>query len=128
VTLDIPDDLDCLVPTLILQPIVENAVKYGVDENGYRNIAISARQTQEEVAITVTDCGPGFHPEALSEIHSDSSSSNHIGLVNVNRRLKSIFGEDSGLSITCTPQGSEVKLRIASSCENHLWTAGKEPA
>ncbi|PKM85702.1 MAG: sensor histidine kinase [Firmicutes bacterium HGW-Firmicutes-11] len=128
VTLDIPEDLDCLVPTLILQPIVENAVKYGVDDNGYRKIIISAYQTPEEVAITVTDCGPGFHPDALNEIYSESSSSNHIGLVNVNRRLKSIYGEDSGLSITCTPQGSEVRLRIVNNFENHLLTARKEPA
>lgn len=126
VTMDVPDNLDCMVPTLILQPIVENAVKYGVDSYGFRKICVMARQEEEGAIIIVTDEGPGFSPEVLNAINADTMNPennireerSHVGLLNVNKRLKSIFGEDSGLLITSSPEGSQVTLIIPSICES----------
>lgn len=117
VTMDIPKDIDCLVPNLILQPIVDNAIKYGVDVNGYMRIGVVARQEITGTRIIVTDCGPGFLPEILEEIMAESSSSSHIGLINVNKRMKSIFGEEYGLAITCSEYGSQVQLFIPNAVE-----------
>lgn len=128
VTVDVPEELDCLVPTLILQPIVENAVKYGADETGRRRISIVARHISKGVSITVTDGGPGFQPEILAEIRDNKTGSRHIGLTNVNRRLKSIFGEESGLSITSTPEGSQVRLLMADPHVQFSYSERKESA
>ncbi|MBK5247033.1 MAG: histidine kinase [Peptostreptococcaceae bacterium] len=125
VTMDIPKEIDCLLPTLILQPIVDNAIKYGGDANGYMKIAVVARQEVRGTRITVTDCGPGFLPEILEEIMSESSSSSHIGLINVNKRMKSIFGEAYGIAITCSEEGPKVLLFIPNAVDVPLKLEGK---
>jgi len=119
VTVDIPEDVDCLVPTLILQPIVENAVKYGVDSHGRRRINIAARQDSGSVTISVSDSGPGFPPDILEKLHSGSSGSNRIGLSNVQKRLKSIYGEENNLQITSRPEGSQVVFMITEAKGEH---------
>jgi len=126
VTMDIPENIDCMVPNLILQPIVDNAIKYGVDENGYMKISVVARKEADGTRILVTDCGPGFLPEILEEIMAESSGSSHIGLINVNKRMKSIFGEEYGLVITCSQEGAQVQLFIPDVSEVPSRTERKE--
>lgn len=129
VTIDIPDYVDCLVPTLILQPIVENAVKYGVDSHGRRRISIVAREVSGSVSIIVSDSGPGFPPDVLKDLHNGASSINRIGLSNVQRRLKSTYGEENNLQITCIPEGSRVEFMITDAAkEDASRTDRKEPA
>ncbi|WP_052090873.1 LytS/YhcK type 5TM receptor domain-containing protein [Desulfosporosinus sp. HMP52] len=128
VTIDIPDYIDCLVPTLILQPIVENAVKYGADSQGRRCISIVARQVPGCVTITVSDGGPGFPPDVLERLHSITSDGNHIGLFNVQKRLKSIYGEEDHLCITCSSNGSIVELKITDAKEDAYRAERKESA
>jgi len=128
VTIDIPESVDCLVPTLILQPIVENAVKYGADSHGRRCIRIVAREISGSVTISVSDCGPGFPADVLEKLHDGASGGNHIGLFNVQKRLESIYGEDSKLHITCLPEGSQVEFKITDAKEDAYRTNWKEPA
>jgi len=129
VTIDIPENVDCLVPTLILQPIVENAVKYGVDSCGRRRIRIVVvQEVSDSFSVIVSDCGPGFPPEVLEDLHNGASSGHHIGLSNVQRRLKSIYGEENNLHITCTPEGSQVEFMITDAKEDAYRSDRKEPA
>ena len=81
-------DLGCTsfrLPTLTLQPLVENAVTYGVrkSETGSGLITIRSREKSDCYEISVTDDGPGFLPDAAS----DDSERSHIGLQNVRERL-----------------------------------------
>ena len=130
VRMDIPEEIDCIVPTLILQPIVENAIKYGVNKEGYRKVGVKVRQSSQRVAIHVTDGGPGFPPEIMKEILSDNPNSSigskHVGLLNVRNRLKSIFGEESSFIITSSSKGSQVTLIIPGVCDAQLKAEKKE--
>lgn len=128
ITIDIPEYVDCLVPTLILQPIVENAVKYGADSHGRRRISIVARQLSGRIAISVSDCGPGFPPDALEKLFSGGFDGNHIGLSNIQKRLRSIYGEENILRITSVPEGSKVEFMITEAKDDAYCTSWKEPA
>lgn len=95
---DVPKQLNCAIPSFILQPLVENAVRYGADSSGLRSVAIRARQTQDGIRIEVTDRGPGV-PEAIVEtIVSGREPEKSYGLYNVHTRLKKIYGPSNGLT------------------------------
>ena len=68
VTIQVDEDLDCMVPSFILQPLVENAVRYGADKTGLRSVSIEARRLNEMVEISVSDHGPGFPPDVLEQL------------------------------------------------------------
>jgi len=88
VTCDVPEELGAaLVPALILQPIVENAVKYGVaGAPPPASIALRAWATDGRLTLEVVDSGKG---------HGPTSSGGGIGLANVHQRLGLIYGEDA---------------------------------
>lgn len=79
------------LPSLLLQPLVENAIKYAVtpQEEG-ADIAVEARRTGDRVLITVSDTGPGSDAQALS--HGQSSTG--VGLANIRDRLAQAYGAD----------------------------------
>ena len=110
--LDVSVDVDpearrALVPTLILQPLVENAVKHGVTSaRGGSRIEVRARREGEYVVVTVRDTGPGPSPEALV-------SSGGVGLANTEARLHQMYGETNALSLRPAEGGGAVaEIRI----------------
>jgi two-component system LytT family sensor kinase len=107
-----PDVLQTVVPVLSLQPLVENAVKHGVEARaGKRTIEIVAIDHDLDVELRVCDDGPGMDTdEAASAL---SGARGGIGLSNVNRRLRSTFGEDYGLEIQSVPaRGTTVVMVV----------------
>ncbi len=114
IELDIPSDLHCMVPSFILQPIVENAVKHGAMRGGSEGrVIIAARQLPQETVISVKDNGLGIDPQVVQSLYDGTISRQKVGLANVHKRLKSIYGEQNGLLIsTPPPQGTEVVIRI----------------
>jgi two-component system LytT family sensor kinase len=102
-----PEVLSTLVPTLMVQPLVENAVKHGIEQRrGNGTIVIEADDQDDECLIRVKDDGEGFLvPLDLGE---------HPGaLGNINRRLSHIFGPAHGLEIESSPgKGTSVNVRI----------------
>lgn len=100
-TLDIPDELyDCIVPKMILQPIVENAILHGLD--GVENSSITVRAIYsggENFRIVITDNGRGFPPEMVGHpYHRDKNlAKGHLGLYNVDTILTRFYGENCGL-------------------------------
>lgn len=112
VTYDVPEKLDVIIPTLILQPIVENAVRHGIDDRGRRIVHIEIVEEKEAYIVHICDKGKGFREEVLMKLESGEPIGSSIGLSNVHKRMKSIYGEDGGLKIKSTEKGSRVELRF----------------
>lgn len=107
VDIDVEEDLDCLVPSFILQPLVENAVRYGADRKGNRHVSIHAHFKGACAEISVSDKGPGIPQEVIEHLYLGDKAAG-VGLLNVHKRLKSIYGEENGLKIESSPSGSRV--------------------
>lgn len=112
ISYDIPEHMNMEIPTLILQPIVENAVRYGIDCKGRRIVHIEIKEKDEGYVVRISDKGKGFPPEVLENLEQNKSMGNSIGLSNVDKRLKSIYGENNGLRIESSENGSTVELRF----------------
>lgn len=112
VTKELPDDLTSLrLPPLILQPIVENAVRHGGIAVDDRRVDIRISQDDERAYISVSDQGPGFPPEVLEELKNPDSP-NYTGLFNVRKRLHSIYGSLCEFKIESSGSGSTVSFSI----------------
>lgn len=108
---DIPEALhDALVPSLILQPLIENSIKHGLHEAGkITTLRLSAQTIGSRLVLDVSDNGPG----------QSESAGTGIGLRNVERRLRTRFGGDSRFLATSIKEGGfqvrlELPLRFAS--------------
>ena len=110
VELDVEDDLNCKVPSFILQPLVENAVRHGGDRTGARHVSLSAHSVEGMAEIAVADRGQGIPREVVLGLYTGQGKG--VGLSNVHKRLKSIYGEDNGLKIETSEAGSRVWFRI----------------
>ena len=91
--------LDCMIPKLILQPLVENAILHGLNDRDNGSIAVAVGETaQQELCISVSDDGCGLSEEMLRRFQSEGpGSGGHLGLYNVNVILKKYYGPDYGL-------------------------------
>jgi len=103
---DLPQDLEeARVPGMILQPLVENSVKYAISAVARPvTITLAAREEFDRLVITVSDDGPGVPQGA-----------NHgfgIGLANVRDRLEARFGPDIGFTSAPVPGGYRTEIRI----------------
>lgn len=110
VELEVDEELNCMVPSFILQPLVENAVRYGVDKKGNRYVKISALKKGDMAIIAVCDHGPGIPDEIIEGL--ETGQGRGVGLLNVHQRLKSIYGEHNGLQIEASAEGSLVSFCI----------------
>ena len=103
---DLPDDLrDARVPGMILQPLIENSVKYAVaPHNRPVTITLSAREDYGRLVIRVSDDGPG-----------GKQAGGHgfgIGLANVRDRIQARFGKEASVSSGAVPDGYATELRL----------------
>ena len=103
---DLPADLeDARVPGMILQPLVENSVKYAISAVARPvTITLAAREEFDRLVITVSDDGPGVPQGA----HHGFG----IGLANVRDRLEARFGADIGFTSAPVPGGYRTEIRI----------------
>ncbi len=103
---DLPADLEeARVPGMILQPLVENSVKYAVSPVSRRvTITLAARAELDQLVITVSDDGPG--------VPQGGSHGLGIGLANVRDRLEARFGPDIGFTSGPVPGGYRTEIRI----------------
>jgi two-component system LytT family sensor kinase len=93
-----PEILQAVVPVLSLQPLVENAVRHGVEpRSGAAHVTIVGRDLGADVELRVSDDGPGLDVEAARAALDGSSGG--IGLPNVHSRLQATFGPGYGLEI-----------------------------
>lgn len=111
VDIQVEEDLDCMIPPFILQPLVENAIRYGMDRQGFRKVTVTARREGDEshplVRISVCDRGQGFAPDIdIAGLLDGTGGARGVGLRNVHQRLKAIYGNEYGLHIDTGPDGS----------------------
>ena len=118
VTLQVaPEVLTVVVPFLALQPLVENAVRHGLAQRRSGSVEIIARDEGADCIITIEDDGIGMDPEALrlgsGDVLSDGEQAAHVGLTNVDHRLRAAFGNDYGLVVETAPgAGTKVIMRV----------------
>lgn len=115
VTLQVaPEVLNVALPFLALQPLVENAVRHGLSGRaGGGTITIVAADEGTDCLISVEDDGVGMDPDLLRSGTLDSDEAAHVGLSNVDDRLRAAFGNDYGLVVdTALGSGTKVSLRV----------------
>jgi len=104
--IDVSEDIKrIIIPKLILQPIVENSIIHGFDFSSQKGeILISTREENGEINIYITDNGVGIDEEEIKKILSEPPDNergklNSIGVWNIHKRLKLIYGENYGVQI-----------------------------
>ena len=113
-----PDILDDCIVKLVLQPILENAINYGVREmDDCGKILIRGWKEQENIFMQVSDNGMGIPEEEIDLLLKDTNrvhkKGSGVGLVNVNNRLRLLFGEPYGLQIESElDEGTTVTVSI----------------
>ena len=119
--IDVPDEiLDCEIPKLVLQPIVENAILHGIlgKESKSGNIVIMAWQENSDIVFVVSDDGIGIPEEQMEHILTGKGHSTHgsnIGIFNTHKRLQLYYdNQNFGLTYRSTLGiGTEVEVRIS---------------
>ena len=114
-----PDVMEARLPSLLLQPIVENAIKYAVtpSEDG-ADILVDARRIADRLVITVADTGPGLNAAQSSNQPAETVSTN-VGLANIRDRLRQAYGDDHRFELAeNSPQGLIVLIDIPYQTEN----------
>lgn len=109
-----PEVLPVVVPFLCLQPLVENAIRHGLeDKSGAGRITIVGEDQDTDCVITIEDDGVGEDPERVRRALAGDVSMDSVGLGNVDERLRSTFGDDYGLVVETAPgAGTKVIVRV----------------
>jgi two-component system sensor histidine kinase YesM len=124
-----PDTLECVIPKLIVQPIVENAVYHGLEMKvGNGTICLKARRDETHVYIDIIDDGIGIDEntlyrlnESLEEVLNETAAdgetgdgaliSSSIGIINVHKRIRLLYGDEYGLHISSRiAEGTHVSI------------------
>src|SRR5690606_30543047 len=110
--IDVPEEMRTVIlPRLILQPIIENAVIHGIEpKEGQGSIRITGTRDGANCRITVKDNGLGIDEAAANKLRRrleqvENVDNDSFGLWNVNRRLKLLFGEQAGVTIARNNEG-----------------------
>ena len=112
--LDLPADLAQLaLPSMLLQPLVENAIKHGIEPKvGSGKVEVIARRTDAGVEISVTDTGLGLLPDQMGRSPVGGPGGSY-GLLHVRERLQAVYGAQASLTLTpSVPAGVCAKVRI----------------
>jgi two-component system LytT family sensor kinase len=115
--------LDCLVPTLGLQSLVENAIRHGIEPSGKPGtVRVTAQADGKLLLLTVTDDGLGL------PVPGSSNSKGGIGLSNLKARLETLYGAAQSFEMNSSPEGGvRVRLRVPVRPSHELGNEGREP-
>ena len=108
--IDMAEDCrDAAVPAMVLQPLVENAIKYAVaprEEGG--TIAVQAKVTGRTLHLVMADDGPGLNGNGAPK-----KSSNGVGLANTRERLQQLYGDEHRFDLAANdPRGLLIRMDI----------------
>jgi two-component system LytT family sensor kinase len=109
-----PEVLSVTVPFLVLQPLVENAVRHGLARKpGGGTVIVVAQDNGTEALISVEDDGVGMDADRLADLRDAHRSGAHVGIGNINQRMRSVYGEEYALMVETAPgAGMKVILRV----------------
>ncbi|MCD8189444.1 MAG: sensor histidine kinase [Clostridiales bacterium] len=113
-----PEILSCCIVKLVVQPLLENAIYYGVEGmDGEGVIRVTARRVDGDIYIEVSDNGMGMPPEVVSKLLTEGDRipkhGSGVGLVNVHKRIQLRFGQEYGLEIESrSDEGTTVRIHI----------------
>jgi two-component system LytT family sensor kinase len=116
-----PEVLSTVIPFLSLQPLVENAVRHGLEaKEGPGHITICANDSGAFAEVTIEDDGVGMDPEHLRSVLAGHTDGDHVGLRNVDARLRQVYGDEHGLVIDTAPgEGTMITMRVPKSQPDH---------
>jgi two-component system LytT family sensor kinase len=116
-----PEVLGTVIPVLSLQPLVENAVRHGLEaKEGAGHITITANDSGAFAEVTIEDDGVGMDPAELQSMLAGHRDGDHVGLRNVDARLRQVYGDQHGLVIETAPgEGTLITLRVPKSQPGH---------
>jgi two-component system, LytTR family, sensor kinase len=110
-----PEVLSVVVPFLVLQPLVENAVQHGLSPKpGGGTITVQAQDNGNEALISVEDDGVGMDADRLfADLRDAHKTGSHVGIGNINQRMRQVFGDEYALMAETAPgAGMKVILRV----------------
>lgn len=117
--IEIDKDLEsCAVPKLIIQPIIENAIKHGYTQTEKMTIYIKAKRVKNILMMVVYNNGKGMEKEVLHEIKERLKKNSleikdHIGIYNIFRRIQLMYGKEYGLRILSSKKwGTAVRILL----------------
>lgn len=117
--------MDCLIPKMTMQPVVENCIFHGLEPKAsFGHVTITLDRTETLLRIVISDDGVGMAPETLEKMRrsmrdtvparqNGTSHGNGIAMHNVNQRIKLIYGEEYGVQIYSTENvGTDVEILL----------------
>ncbi|OKP48062.1 ECF transporter S component [Serratia marcescens] len=109
---DIDDDVSVRIPSLLIQPLVENAIVHGIQPcKGKGVVVIAVKDRGDRVKISVKDTGHGINQETIDRVARNEMPGHNIGLLNVHHRVSLLYGE--GLHIRRLEPGTEIAFYIS---------------
>jgi two-component system sensor histidine kinase YesM len=122
---------DCIIPKMILQPIVENAVFHGLEQKkGTGTLVIHGYETNHTVIFRIEDDGKGMTPDVLQKLKENIAAWNpledipvvqekkSIGLMNIDRRIKLLYGTQHGIFVESNQDGTKVLVQLPAERNN----------
>ncbi|MFK3839333.1 MULTISPECIES: sensor histidine kinase [Serratia] len=109
---DIDDDISVRIPSLLIQPLVENAIVHGIQPcKGKGVVVIAVKDQGDRVKISVKDTGHGIDQKVIDRVARNEMPGHNIGLLNVHHRVSLLYGE--GLRIRRLEPGTEIAFYIS---------------
>ena len=117
---NVPEEIQkCRIVKMVFQPVLENAITYGIKPHGGRGqLKVEAWQEEKEIHISIWNSGMGLTADEVTEINGSMKDnvikeSDHLGLSNVNQRIRLTFGEAYGVNIASVfGEGTTVTLKV----------------
>lgn len=98
----------CKIPRIMLQPLIENAISHGIEPIGCGTIHLDVKKEEDKLMIMIKDDGQGMEEEVLADLRAQMSDTQQttgkVGVINVQKRIKLLYGDPFGLSITSSPE------------------------
>lgn len=111
---DIDDDISVKIPSLLIQPLVENAIVHGIQKcSGKGVVVISIKHHAKGIWVSVKDTGHGINQETIDRVARNEMPGNKIGLLNVHHRVSLLYGQ--GLVIRRLEPGTDISFLITQS-------------
>lgn len=112
----IPEELlDVRIPQLTIQPLVENSIKYALEEMlDTCNIRLLGWVEEDTAVLAVEDNGPGIDPQILEKLEAGTveAKGHGVGLQNIHKRIQLRFSEEYGLQICCQNGKTQIQVRV----------------